>query len=440
MTTARSPRLILLLLVLITALGAILRVQVVTQTSVIDPIRADARKYVLYAWNLTQLGTYSWSDAALQGQPEDVKPDALVTPGYPLFLSLFLDKDVSDSSYARILLAQAALSALTVLLAYWLFSTVVGPLPALLVALLTALSPHLISMNAYLLTETLFCFWLVAFVAVMARPGVRTRPSLLLLAGVLLGAATLTRPWLQGFALISVLFLALSGERIPWRRAFLLLAGFALLVGPWIGRNLATLGVPTDTTLSATSFYHGSFPDMMWEDRPETRGFPYRFDPRAAELSASPQAAREAVWERARERPWDYLRWYSIGKLTTVFSWSIVAGVGDVFVYPVEKTPFATAPHFRRLHDLMQWLHAPLTALGLLACALVWLRESRLPIKGEALWVARLLSLLFAYFILLHLIGFPCPRYSIPLRPLLYGMAVTGVVVLWGWTRRNAHA
>lgn len=101
MTRALSPRLIFLLPMLITALGAILR-----------------------------------------------------------FQALFLDKDVSGASYVRILLAQAVLSALTVLLAYWLFSAVAGPLPALAVGLLTALSPHLINMYVYLQTETLFGFWL----------------------------------------------------------------------------------------------------------------------------------------------------------------------------------------------------------------------------------------------------------------------------------------
>jgi hypothetical protein len=41
--------------------------------------------------------------------------------------------------------------------------------------------------------------------------------------------------------------------------------------------------------------------------------------------------------------------------------------------------------------------------------------------------VARFVSLLMLYFILVHIAGTPLPRYSVPLRPFIYGLSILGI-------------
>jgi hypothetical protein len=72
----------------------------------------------------------------------------------------------------------------------------------------------------------------------------------------------------------------------------------------------------------------------------------------------------------------------------------------------------------------MKLLHWPLIALALAATVLVWLPVFGKRLPGTALFSARLLSLLMLYFIALHIVAAPFPRYGIPLRPAIYGMAL----------------
>ena len=440
LVASESRHFFAIVLTLIVILGAMLRLQAVIYTEVDSPIRADAAQYFLCAYNLKFFGVYTHSDTGVRGNPSALKPEAFRTPGFPLFLMPFLDRDIGKTNYYGILLSQALLSTLTILLAYFLFAAIGGRVCGLLTAALTALSPHLINMNVYLLTETLFCFFLVAAVTTLAHEKTLKSPWLLLLTGMLLGAATLTRPWIQGYALILFLFLWFPQKQVPPRHAVFLLLGLSLLLSPWLLRNQLSIGMLSDPLPSITSIYHGSFPNMMLNDRPETLGFAYHFDPRAGELSSSSTLLWQDLAARFHASPWVYIQWYGIGKTAAVFSWSILGGVGDVFQYPVLKTPFERLFHFRVIHELMQWLHIPITIAGLSACVLVWLPRKRLPFSEQGIFLARCIALLFFYFIIVHMIYAPYSRYAIPMRPLLYGMAVIGMSVGVGLIRKKMHS
>ncbi len=145
-----------IILTLITLLGLHLRLQAVRYTEVDTPIRADAKAYLIYAFNLKQFNIYSRATDTLEGKSAKPTPDALRAPGYPLFLRLMIGDTVSDQTLIGIELAQAVLSAVTILLAYFAFSVILKPSLALLVALLTAISPHLVTADVFILSESLF--------------------------------------------------------------------------------------------------------------------------------------------------------------------------------------------------------------------------------------------------------------------------------------------
>ena len=194
------------LLAAVFAVALMMRVITVSDTEVDIPLRADAAQYYLYAINLKTYGVYSLADnirrdTELNNPPS---PDASRTPGYALFLLPFVDYPPSNDAIAAALMTQAVLSALTVLLAYALFRPALPTWAALATAALTALSPHLIVANVYVLTETLFTLLLIGFVLALTRSLQQQSVPWGLASGLLLGATMLVRPTLSYLLLLLI--------------------------------------------------------------------------------------------------------------------------------------------------------------------------------------------------------------------------------------------
>ncbi|MCU0560199.1 MAG: glycosyltransferase family 39 protein [Desulfobacterales bacterium] len=427
----RRPALLLLFGALM-IVAFYLRTEMAVRTVVDSPLRADAREYFLYAYNLVQHGIYSRDERGLTDEHSAIRPDAVRSPGYPLFLALFMGNESIGAFLVEVLYSQALISTLTVGIAFLLYRRFLGPPASLLAAALTALSPHLIVANVYLLTEALFCFFLVAAGWWASRSSRRRAWIITAVLGALLGAAYLIRPSLQLFPLLLALLL---GRVLPgcggFRPAAALLAGFLLVSAPWFGRNLAAIGHPTDPTLPIAFLHHGVYPDFMYNQKKESFGFPYRFDPRSAEISRSTGAVIREAMDRFAAAPMEHAVWYLLKKPLYFWSWNIIQGQGDAFVYPVNRTPYTYDPVFVWSHRLMQWLHAPIVLLGLLGCVLALLPDAVRGVRPEAVAAVRFVSVMLLFFMFSHMIGAPFPRYSVPLRPLLYGMAVFAGAFVW---------
>lgn len=325
----------------------------------------------------------------------------------------------------RIVLWQAFLSTVTILFSFFFLRTFLSVFWAGAGALLTAVSPHLIVVNSYILSETLFCFLLVLTLCLIGLLGKRLHPPAAAFVGALMAIASLVRPSLQYFPILLGIFLVFHlGWRKGIRLAGTMMIGFALCLSPWVIRNMHTLGFTSDKTLMINFLHHGMNPDFTYDKVKESRGFPYRYDPRASEISRDLPSVLKEFSRRFRQEPVEHLRWFLIGKPVAFWSWNMVQGVGDAFIYPVSHSPYFRSPFFQWSHHLMHWLHWPFVILASFGCLMAWLPLQSIGLRSEALFVIRATSLLLVYYTVLHMIGAPFPRYAIPLRPFLYGLAL----------------
>ncbi|MDR0440434.1 MAG: glycosyltransferase family 39 protein [Candidatus Accumulibacter sp.] len=415
-----------LLLVIIVLLGASLRFQAIGNTVVDQPIRADARIYYFTALNLKYWGVFS------QTPPSGVVPEpgAYVPPALPFALAPFADFPPTERMLFHFNSYQALLSTLTILAAYMLFRLLAGSAVALGAALLTAISPHLVSMTTYLLTETQFTFLLIFGMLALALGMRRSHPGWAILGGFLLGLSALTRSTTEYFPIFMAPFLF----HVLGRRAFLRIGlsaiGTALtVIVAWKIRNFVAIGATSDPTLFVNTILHGMYPDFMFNGIPESFGFPYRFDP----FAAQPHTASEVLQELARragEAPWIFACWYLIGKPAALLSWNIIAGMGGIFVYPVEASPYFTMPFFQITGSISAYLHLPLTIAALIGCGVVLFRPRVFGLNEDNRCVAVLVVALILYFLAVHMVGAPFPRYGIPLRSFIYGLGLFTLMAL----------
>ena len=208
------------------------------------------------------------------------------------------------------------------------------------------------------------------------------------------------------------------------------LLGFALVFGPWVVRNLVVLGAAEDDQPIDNTLHHGVYPKFMYRERPETVGFPYRFDPESPRISADLSSVLGEIRRRFTEEPGRHLRWYLIDKPIALWSWSAVQGMGDSFIYPVSDSPYLHSPAFQASHRLMRWLHWPLVVLGGLGALLVWLPAVARRLDAAQRLTLRTMSLLLLYLTAVHCIGAPFPRYSWPLQPMLFLLAMLPLCLL----------
>ncbi|MBV1888973.1 MAG: glycosyltransferase family 39 protein, partial [Proteobacteria bacterium] len=322
-----------------------LRLYYINHTVVDTPIRADARDYYSYAFNIQNHHMYS------RTWPSDVtpKPDALRSPGYPLFISPLVSAPPTKAMVWSITFWQALLDTLTVLLTYFLARQFFGIRLASFTALLTALSPHLISATSYVLTETLFSFLMTASMLAITIAIKRNSNPIFLLSGILIALTSLTRPTIQYFIapLAVCLFIANGYLNLNKKSWVSLIFGFLLISIPWVARNIDTLGVTSDPALTINTLHHGIYPDFMFQSNPATKGIPYRYDPRSPEISASVHTATDEIIRRFTTEPLRHMKWYLVDKPITFFSWNIVAGFGDVFIYPIVQSPYLSNPVFK---------------------------------------------------------------------------------------------
>lgn len=391
----------------------------------------DAMTYVSYAYNLRESGIYS---RVRTWDPSVATPpiaDAVSPPGYPLFLIPFLRGGPDYGFLQRVISAQAILGILTTLFVFLFGARMAGPSLACAASLLTAISPHLVTIDTSILTESLFTCLLFASLYAFACALQGGSRMCWAIAGLVFGGCCLVRPTLQALPILTPLMLVAFPHGRPFlKKAAISIVVCVALLSPWMAYKQSLPVRPDQPNLLRATLYHGSFPGMMYADDPRTFGFGYRFDPHAAEIMSSDAGLVKWVGARMRAQPVKYLAWYLVGKPRFFLSWNnSAAGAGDIFTDELADSPYFHRVSFRAMRALMFALHWPLMLLGVFAAFAALLRPAWFPATIEAKPL-RMLAWLVLLAIAFHMIGAPYPRYGIPFRPLFYLLALAALAGL----------
>jgi 4-amino-4-deoxy-L-arabinose transferase-like glycosyltransferase len=171
------------------------------------------------------------------------------TPGYPLFLAAIYA--LFGTSPWIALLVQIILNVGTLGLVYLLGSRAFTPRVGLAAAALYAVEPHTVLYSLTLCSDTLFVLLFVAAMTAFVYALDRRAVLLFLLAGFLIGCATLVRPVSQFFPLIMglfIIFLYKAGWAPRARAMGAVFFAFLLVVSPWAWKNYTQYGSPSLAT------------------------------------------------------------------------------------------------------------------------------------------------------------------------------------------------
>ena len=411
----------------------------------IDPretLRADGWHYAMLAWSLANRGAYSDTMAP------PLVPQMRWPPGYPMLLAPFYrGRDLLTGTAALLpvqVVGGAAIPALTVLLGAGL---VPGPL-AWLAGLLAAACPILVTTPSFAVTETAFTLLLLMLLLALRRLVEHPGTGAAVATGVIGGALLMVRSSGLGLVVLAAAWLAARNPAPGARRAALVLLLLALAPAiAWEARFQveAARGTPAPSYL-ARPLAEGIYPDLIYAD--SARGYAMDADPEFPDFSVSIGRTLRTAWTRARADPWPSLRWNLVARWLVLWEFGMIQSP-PIHVYPVARglfRPAAINPGaigdeplaalYWIFRALWYWCVIPAVALGALLLA-----RRRVGTPTDAGRLHELAYMLVAGHVLLHGLLIPEPRFLLPMRPLLFVLALAALSdVAARFTRRPAAA
>jgi 4-amino-4-deoxy-L-arabinose transferase-like glycosyltransferase len=184
--------------------------------------------------------------------------DALLRPpGYPAFLAPFYSFGLSTK---WILFSQAFLSAvipvLTLMLAY-MFTGGIGL--ASIAGFLSAFSPTGIGLCGVILSDTLFAVMMIVSLYCLCCGAAKAQGNLVLLSGVLFGAAFLVKPimsfWPVCMIAVYYLLCRAAATKLNLRKLAVAFAIQIIIIGLWCTRNYVYEGVFTPSSVTVNNLH-----------------------------------------------------------------------------------------------------------------------------------------------------------------------------------------
>jgi len=376
---------------LIFALAIYLRIDFISSVS--HHVTHDTTYYDKMVRQLLDHGVYGYKSEA---------PNAQVAPGYPLFMAAvykmvgYADHD----PYPAIRYIQALMSLVTMAIAARIAHRLGGTIAALATSAAMAVYPPFICANGAILTETLAALLLVLYLHLQLSALDKLTPRSSMLAGAALGLAMLTRSEYAVLLVASYAFLWLIRRDTVRIAKLLLVAGLgtALVLSPWVVRNVVTLHKPIIASTQVNPFAAGTYPNKNYED-----GLVDRHG------KTQMQVAKERLRIGFTQHTWTYVKWYTVGKLRSIYG-RMFFGSGHKPLYPVIP--------------LRQPVHVAIVLGGLLAGALQlrkWRRTALLPVVFLAVISVTRLAFVPEY------------RYNFTAMPILIVLDGLLAAALVGW-------
>lgn len=432
----QSSKSALAITVLTSLLALVVRWYFVTHAQVMQPLYVDsgwgdAAEYYRYAWHMVHHGLFS-SDAISVANP---KSDSFRDPGYPVFLALgMLVTNDYDRWYALILLAQAAIGAMTVGCAAWTLRHILPTWLLAVAATTMALWPHLVVIPAYVLSENLSALFFAITVLALGEAARKRSLAYTTVGGVALALAALTNSVLA--PLFIPLALVLAWKRmIPRRHLLVFVTIVAVPVLAWGIRNSGIHGPFSPQFRAEVNLVQGSWPTYhaasqldAKHDRAGTQTID-AINIEIATLHIDHALGLRRMMQRMAHAPGTYLAWY-LGKPALLWGWEIGLGAGDIYPYPTRNSPFITNPAMKAVEAVTFVCNGVLALLALSGVFVVALNRppsaAMLTIAVTAVWVTLVYGVLQSD-----------PRYSIPFRTGEIALACVAVAAAVTWVRQR---
>ncbi len=368
-----------------------------------NPLLGDAASYYRIAMNLLMGNGFS--------QYEKI-PSSFWPPLYPYSLFLIFKVFGNNITIARII--QAFWGAVPPVVFAWIALKNFGKAEAYLAGIGLLAYPILIYFGAWLIAEALFMMLFSLTLLCAAVFAWKAENKWLMLMGIFLGLAILTKPGALFYAPILAIWVFLAQKSIAISRrikytGILTIVTLAIVI-PWTIRNYVALGRFTLVASNSGYTLLGANNPNAWGGHDE--GFP-------ALISGMNESEMEGVfysqaigWIRAH--PIDFLR-LGITKLQRLISPLSIASIredfhipGSVFVYAIYRIFLVTAvigmaiglKYFRKIG----FLYGPI--IGILISAFIYYGDT---------------------------------RYTIPMVPSLVIFSVICLAACFNWLRSHIH-
>jgi len=414
--TGKGKEILAVCFLLVVAL--LIRANYFLGTEIENPVRGDAFYYLTYASNLSKYGVFSQDYGSISP-----KADSYRTPGYPVFITMiFKSAEILNLKfYSALMISQIILGSITVWLTYLLGKIILSKSMAFFSALLTAISPHLISLGNYILTETLFTFLLILSVYIFMHFYKRCSLLIAICSGVGFGFAYLVNPVMLFTPIILVIMICASSQS-PIKKKHLMsaiyfLLAFLLIVVMWHVRNLHSVeeGKQSSVDRMYMNLVIGSHRDFYdyYRLNPRDPNNPATRDHQAT--GGSIISFLDLLSERVVENPIDYAKWYFLEKPYLLWSWNILVGQGDIHVYPVNNSLYDKNTFALASYSFMKSAHPWILLFSLVGVLFVFRKE-----RGSVQTSMAIIYMVLASISLVYVVLQSEPRYSVPLRPFLY--------------------
>jgi len=417
-------------LLILILLAVTLRWTAIELTIVERPLRADATEYYATAYNLRFNGTYSRSLQPLINPTAKVEPDAYRPPGLPLLIAAIITPQSGTAIIGHMQAINLLFGIITVAVVF-VAAAAVLPLPAaIVVGLLVACSPHLVSFTVYVLSETPSAFLvaiLLGCAAIKAPSSRRMRAAFFVAFGAVVGVLSLFRPVFLAFT--PLLALAYPKRDDKWRCLLFACLGAAIVVAPWFIRNALNVPRTVAPSLLAATMLDGAYPGFVYQGNMAT--FPYgsRSDPIFKEAEKSVSLTLKEIARKIAENPIAMARWYLFEKPVYLFQWNNIDGT-DIFIYDVRSTPFHNDKLFQTIYIVFRYTHLPVLILSVMGAMAAWLPSTAKHLSPDQLPLLRVASLMLPFVYVAHIPFFAAIRYAAPILPAIYLLAVFAVVAL----------